>query len=156
MGAGFAAGNAGYIVGYIFTDWFDFAGPVQIFLRDITGWGPGEYWFPDIRTLGGAIWVLSLVLYPYVYLLARAAFMEQNVSLLQSARLLKCSPWESFVRISLPLARPSIAVGLSLVAMETIGDFGAVNYFSVSTLRQPFMIHGLAIRACQQPLRSLQ
>lgn len=124
----------GYIVGYIFTDWFDFAGPVQIMLRDMTGWGPGEYWFPDIRTLAGATWVLSLVLYPYVYLLARAAFMEQNVSLLQSARLLKCSPWESFVRISLPLARPSIAVGLSLVAMETIGDFGTVNYFSVSTL----------------------
>ncbi|MDR9828418.1 iron ABC transporter permease [Vibrio sp. FNV 38] len=123
-----------YIVGYIFTDWFDFAGPIQVFLRDITGWGPGEYWFPDIRTLGGATWVLSLVLYPYVYLLARAAFMEQNVSLLQSARLLKCTPWESFLRISLPLARPSIAVGLSLVAMETIGDFGAVNYFSVSTL----------------------
>lgn len=123
-----------YIVGYIFTDWFDFAGPVQILLRDITGWGPGEYWFPDIRTLSGAIVVLSLVLYPYVYLLCRAAFMEQNVSLLQSARLLKCSPWESFRRISMPLVRPSIAVGLSLVAMETIGDFGTVNYFAVSTL----------------------
>ncbi|WP_117233680.1 ABC transporter permease [Vibrio maerlii] len=124
----------GYIVGYIFTDWFDFAGPVQILLRDLTGWGPGEYWFPDIRTLGGAIWVLALVLYPYVYLLCRAAFMEQNVSLLQSARLLKCSPWQSFVRISLPLVRPSIAVGLSLVAMETIGDFGTVSYFAVNTL----------------------
>ncbi|EVT79092.1 iron(III) ABC transporter, permease domain protein, partial [Vibrio parahaemolyticus V-223/04] len=71
------------------------AGPIQIFLRDVTGWGPGEYWFPDIRTLPGATFVLSLVLYPYVYLLCRAAFMEQNVSLLQSARLLKCSPWES-------------------------------------------------------------
>ncbi|KLN64175.1 MULTISPECIES: ABC transporter permease [Vibrio] len=124
----------GYIVGYIFTDWFDFAGPVQILLRDLTGWGPGEYWFPDIRTLSGAIIVLSLVFYPYVYLLCRAAFMEQNVSLLQSARLLKCSPWESFRRISLPLVRPSIAVGLSLVAMETIGDFGTVSYFAVNTL----------------------
>ncbi|NIY81721.1 ABC transporter permease [Vibrio hepatarius] len=124
----------GYIVGYIFTDWFDFAGPIQLLLRDITGWGPGEYWFPDIRTLTGAMFVLSLVLYPYVYLLARAAFMEQNVSLLQSARLLKCSPWESFRRISMPLARPSIAVGLSLVAMETVGDFGTVSYFAVNTL----------------------
>lgn len=124
----------GYIVGYIFTDWFDFAGPVQIFLRDLTGWGPGEYWFPDIRTLTGATIVLSLVLYPYVYLLCRAAFMEQNVSLLQSARLLKCSPWESFRRISLPLARPSMAIGLSLVAMETVGDFGTVSYFAVNTL----------------------
>ncbi|HCG7128496.1 TPA: iron ABC transporter permease [Vibrio parahaemolyticus] len=124
----------GYIIGYIFTDWFDFAGPIQIFLRDVTGWGPGEYWFPDIRTLPGATVVLSLVLYPYVYLLCRAAFMEQNVSLLQSARLLKCSPWESFWRISMPLVRPSIAVGLSLVAMETIGDFGTVSYFAVNTL----------------------
>ncbi|EGR2794806.1 iron ABC transporter permease [Vibrio navarrensis] len=124
----------GYIIGYIFTDWFDYAGPVQILLRDITGWGAGEYWFPDIRTVPGAIFVLSLVLYPYVYLLCRAAFMEQNVSLLQSARLLKCSPWESFWRISMPLARPSIAVALSLVAMETIGDFGTVSYFAVNTL----------------------
>ncbi|MEF1310805.1 iron ABC transporter permease [Vibrio mytili] len=124
----------GYIIGYIFTDWFDFAGPIQVLLRDFTGWGPGEYWFPDIRTVFGATWVLSLVLYPYVYLLCRAAFMEQNVSLLQSARLLKCSPWKSFLRISLPLARPSIAVSLSLVAMETIGDFGTVSYFAVNTL----------------------
>ncbi|MGF1908994.1 iron ABC transporter permease [Vibrio kasasachensis] len=124
----------GYIVGYIFTDWFDFAGPIQIALRDLMGWQAGDYWFPDIRTLGGAIVVLALVLYPYVYLLCRAAFMEQNVSLLQSARLLKCSPWESFYRISLPLVRPAIAVGLSLVAMETIGDFGTVSYFAVNTL----------------------
>ncbi|MFY2507724.1 ABC transporter permease [Vibrio pectenicida] len=123
-----------YIVGYIFTDWLDFAGPVQIFLRNTMGWGVGDYWFPDIRTLPGATLVLALVLYPYVYLLCRASFMEQNVSLLQSARLLKCSPWESFRRISLPLARPSIAVGLSLVAMETIGDFGTVSYFAVNTL----------------------
>ena len=124
----------GYIVGYIFTDWFDFAGPIQIVLRDVMGWQAGDYWFPDIRTLGGAIVVLALVMYPYVYLLCRAAFMEQNVSLLQSARLLKCSPWQSFYRISLPLVRPAIAVSLSLVAMETIGDFGTVSYFAVNTL----------------------
>ena len=124
----------GYIVGYIFTGWFDYAGPVQVWLRELTGWQAGEYWFPDIRSLAGASLVLALVLYPYVYLLCRATFMEQNVSLLQSARLLKCTPWESFRRISLPLARPSIAVALSLVAMETIGDFGTVNYFAISTL----------------------
>lgn len=124
----------GYIIGYIYTDWFDFAGPIQILLRDITGWKGGEYWFIDLRTLPGAITILSLVLYPYVYLMCRAAFMEQSVSLLQSARLLKCSPWQSFVRISLPLVRPSVAVGLSLVAMETIGDFGTVSYFAVNTL----------------------
>ncbi|MDG3087166.1 iron ABC transporter permease [Vibrio hannami] len=124
----------GYIVGYIYTDWFDFAGPVQVLLRDVTGWGAGEYWFPDLRTLPGATLILAMVFYPYVYLMARAAFMEQSVSLLHSARLLKCSPWESFKRISLPLARPSIAVGLSLVAMEAIGDFGTVSYFAVNTL----------------------
>ncbi|OCH42355.1 ABC transporter permease [Aliivibrio fischeri] len=124
-----------YIVGYIYTDWLDFAGPIQVLLRDIFGWQSySDYWFPDIRTLTGAILVMSLVLYPYVYLLARAAFMEQNISLLQSARLLKCTPWESFKRISLPLARPSIAVALSLVAMEALGDFGTVSYFAVNTL----------------------
>jgi iron(III) transport system permease protein len=124
----------GYIIGYIYTDWFDYAGPVQIVLRQITGWEGGSYWFPDIRTIGGASVVLSLVLYPYVYLMCRAAFMEQSISLLQSARLLNCSAWQSFLRVSLPLARPSIAVGISLVAMETIGDFGTMSYFSVNTL----------------------
>ncbi len=124
----------GYIVGYIFTGWFDYAGPIQVWLRAQTGWMAGEYYFPDIRSLAGASIVLALVLYPYVYLMCRAAFMEQNVSLLQSARLLKCSPWESFRRISLPLVRPSIAVALSLVAMETVGDFGTVSYFAVNTL----------------------
>ncbi|MBD1572759.1 iron ABC transporter permease [Vibrio sp. S17_S38] len=124
----------GYIVGYIYTDWFDVAGPIQILLRDLTGWQVRSYWFPDLRTLQGAITVLALVLYPYVYLLARAAFMEQSSSLLHSARLLKCSPWQSFRRVSLPLARPAIAVGLSLVAMEALGDFGTMNYFAVQTL----------------------
>ncbi|MGF1680714.1 ABC transporter permease [Photobacterium minamisatsumaniensis] len=125
----------GYIIGYIYTDWFDYAGPVQILLRDVFGWQTvQDYWFPNIRSLGGACFVLALVLYPYIYLLVRAAFMEQSTSLLQSARLLRCSPWDSFRRISLPLARPSIAVGLSLVAMETLGDFGTVSYFAINTL----------------------
>lgn len=71
----------GYIIGYIYTDWFDYAGPVQIFLRDVFGWqSVHDYWFPSIRSLGGACIVLALVLYPYVYLLARAAFMEQSAS----------------------------------------------------------------------------
>ncbi|MEZ9522764.1 ABC transporter permease [Enterovibrio norvegicus] len=125
----------GYIVGYIYTDWFDYAGPIQLFLRDVTGWtSAAQYWFPDLRTLPGASFVLALVLHPYVYLLARAAFMEQNLTLTQSARLLGCSPMQSFMRVSLPLARPAIAVGASLVAMEALGDFGTVNYFAVSTL----------------------
>ncbi|MGF1766593.1 iron ABC transporter permease [Enterovibrio makurazakiensis] len=125
----------GYIVGYIYTDWFDYAGPIQLFLRDITGWtSAAQYWFPDLRTLPGACFVLALVLHPYIYLLARAAFMEQSLTLTQSARLMGCSPLQSFLRVSLPLARPAIAVGASLVAMETLGDFGTVNYFAVSTL----------------------
>ncbi|MBV7297882.1 ABC transporter permease [Enterovibrio paralichthyis] len=125
----------GYIVGYIYTDWFDFAGPIQMLLRDFTGWtSAAQYWFPDLRTLPGACFVLALVLYPYIYLLARAAFMEQSLTLTQSARLLGCTPTQSFFRVSLPLARPAIAVGASLVAMEALGDFGTVSYFAVSTL----------------------
>ena len=125
----------GYIVGYLYTDLLDYAGPVQSGLRRWFGWQqPQDYWFPDIRTLGGACVVLSLVLYPYVYLLARMAFIEQSVTLLQSARLLKASPWDSFRRVSLPLARPAIAVALSLTAMEALGDFGTVSYFAVQTL----------------------
>lgn len=124
----------GYIVGYIYTDWFDFAGPIQIWLRNTFELTPQQYWFPDLRTLPGAMTILALVFYPYVYLLARSAFMEQSSSLLQSARLLKCTSRQSFFRVSLPLARPAIAIGLSLVAMETIGDFGTVSYFAVSTL----------------------
>lgn len=125
----------GYIVGYIYTDWFDYAGPIQSLVRDLTGWtSAAQYWFPDLRTLPGACFVLALVLYPYIYLLARAAFMEQSLTLTQSARLLGCTPTQSFLRVSLPLARPAIAVGASLVAMESLGDYGTVSYFAVSTL----------------------
>ncbi|MHA2938547.1 ABC transporter permease [Vibrio sp. RC27] len=124
----------GYVIGYIYTDWLDFAGPIQTMLRAWFDLQPGQYWFPDIRTVFGASIVLSLVLYPYVYLMCRAAFMEQSVSLLQSARLLKCSPWQSFYRVSLPLVRPALAVGVALVAMETIGEFGTMSYFAVNTL----------------------
>ncbi|MFD2178763.1 ABC transporter permease [Veronia pacifica] len=125
----------GYIVGYIYTDWFDFAGPVQIYLRDVMGWqSASEYWFPDIRTLPGACFVLALVLHPYIYLLARTAFMEQSRTMTHTARLLGCSPLHSFLRVSFPLARPAVAVGASLVAMETLGDFGTVHFFAVNTL----------------------
>lgn len=123
-----------YVMAYIYTDWFDFAGPIQTWWRAWFDLQPGQYWFPDIRTVTGASIVLALVLYPYVYLMCRAAFMEQSVSLLQSARLLKCSPWQSFYRVSLPLVRPALAVGVSLVAMETIGEFGTMSYFAVNTL----------------------
>ncbi|MFD1008060.1 ABC transporter permease [Oceanisphaera ostreae] len=124
-----------YIVAFVYTDLLDFSGPVQSTLRHWFGWqSAADYYFPPIRTLGGAAFILGLVLYPYVYLLARTAFMEQSSSLIQSSRLLGCTPWQSFKKISLPLARPSIAVGLSLVAMETLAEFGTVNFFAVNTL----------------------
>src|SRR5699024_2137399 len=124
-----------YIVAFVYTDLLDFSGPVQASLRYWFGWqSSSDYYFPAIRTLGGAALILGLVLYPYVYLLARTAFMEQSTSLVQSSRILGCSPWQSFKKISLPLARPGIMVGLSLVAMETLAEFGTVNYFAVNTL----------------------
>ncbi|MCS6176784.1 ABC transporter permease [Shewanella baltica] len=125
----------GYIVAYVYTDLLDYAGPVQRSLRSIFGWGsPQDYFFPDIRTLGGAACMLSLVLFPYIYLLARTAFMEQSLSLAHASRIMGCSPWQSFWRLSLPMARPALAVGVALVAMETAADFATVNYFAVPTL----------------------
>ncbi|MEE9693396.1 iron ABC transporter permease [Aeromonas hydrophila] len=124
-----------YIVAYVYTDLLDYSGPLQAGLRQLFGWGgPADYWFPAIRSLGGAAWVLALVLFPYVYLLTRASFLEQSVSLIHSSRLLGCSPWQSFCRLSLPLARPAIMVAVSLVAMETLADFATVHFFAINTL----------------------
>ncbi|UTW14074.1 ABC transporter permease [Marinobacterium rhizophilum] len=124
-----------YVIAYVYTDLLEFAGPVQGALRALFGWQSArDYWFPEIRSLGGAILMLSLVLYPYIYLLTRAAFLEQSVSLRDASRLLGCNAWQSFYRVSLPIARPAIAVGVSLVAMETINDFGTVDFFAVKSL----------------------
>ncbi|RKZ35320.1 MAG: iron ABC transporter permease, partial [Gammaproteobacteria bacterium] len=122
-----------YIIAYTYTGMFDFAGPVQTALRHWFDWSYGDYWFPEIRSLGGAMAMLSLVLYPYVYLLARAAFLEQSVHALDASRMLGCSPWQSFYRVSLPAARPAIIAGLSLALMETLADYGTVQYFGVPT-----------------------
>ncbi|SHI26092.1 ABC transporter permease [Ferrimonas marina] len=124
-----------YIVAYVYTDMFDYAGPVQSTLRSLMGWqSPQDYYFPAVRSLGGAAIMLALVLFPYVFMLARTAFLEQASNLIQASRTLGCSPRQSFFRLSLPLARPAIAVGLSLVAMETLADFATVHYFAVNTL----------------------
>ncbi len=124
-----------YIVAYVYTDLLDYSGPLQAGLRALFEWSrPTDYWFPAIRSLGGAAWVLALVLFPYVYLLARASFLEQSVSLIHSSRLLGCTPWQSFRRLSLPLARPTIMVAISLVAMETLADFATVHFFAINTL----------------------
>jgi len=123
-----------YVIAIVYGEMLDYAGWVQIWLRDLFGWtSPADYWFPDIRTLGGAAAMLTLVLYPYVYLLARAAFLDTSVSALEVARTLGLGPRRAFLRVTLPLARPAIVVGLALALMEVLADFGTVQIFAVDT-----------------------
>ncbi len=122
-----------YIAAYIYADLLDFSGPVQSTLRSVFGWGAGDYDFPAIRSLPGAALVLSLVLYPYVYLLSRTAFAAQSMSQFRAARTLGLTPSRAFWRVALPGARPAIAGGLALVLMETLADFGVAEYFGVPT-----------------------
>lgn len=124
-----------YVIAYVYTSLLDYAGPVQGALRDWFGWtSAADYWFPAIRSLEGATLMIGLVVYPYVYLLARAAFLEQSPSLFEVSRSLGHSAISTFFRVVLPIARPAIAVGLSLVLMETLNDFGTVDFFAVQTL----------------------
>jgi len=122
-----------YVMAYAYTDLLQFTGPVQTALRELTGWGGHDYWFPGVRSLGGAIVMLSLVLYPYVYLLARAAFLEQSDSMIEVARVSGYGPWSTFRRVALPLARPGIVAGTALALMEALADYGTVAYFGVQT-----------------------
>ncbi|WP_299661415.1 iron ABC transporter permease [uncultured Ruegeria sp.] len=122
-----------YVLAYAYTFILDHPGIVQSTLRDVTGWGPRDYWFPEIRSTEGAAVMLILVLYPYVYLLARAAFLQQSATAFLAARALGNGPWHAFWRVSLPMARPAIAGGVLLAVMETIADFGTVAYFGVQT-----------------------
>lgn len=123
-----------YIIAYVYTDLLEFAGPVQTLLRGAFGWTASrDYWFPEIRSLGGAVAMMTLVLYPYVYLLARTAFAEQSLSLIEASRTLGRGPWRSFRSVALPLARPAIVVGVSLALMEALNDFGTVDFFAVQT-----------------------
>jgi iron(III) transport system permease protein len=123
-----------YVIAYAYTGLLDYAGPVQTSLRDLIGDPEGLRWLPEIRSLPGAIVMLVLVLYPYVYLLARAAFLEQSVCVLEVSRTLGCSPWSSFRRVALPLARPAIVAGVALALMEALNDYGTVSYFGINTL----------------------
>ncbi|MDI9639116.1 iron ABC transporter permease [Geitlerinema splendidum] len=122
-----------YVLAYAYTDLLEAGGPVQTAIRNLTGLRFGEYWFPNVRSLPGAIAMLTLVLYPYVYLLARVAFLEQSTCTLEASRSLGCNPWKSFFKVALPLARPAIVAGLSLALMEALNDFGTVEYFGVPT-----------------------
>lgn len=122
-----------YVMAYLYTDLLQFVGPVQTGLREYFGWSRSDYWFPDVRTLGGAVGMFVFVLYPYVYLLARNAFLERASGMLEAALTLGVGPWRAFFRVSLPLARPAIAAGVALALMETLADYGTVAYFGVDT-----------------------
>lgn len=122
-----------YVMAYTYTDLLQFVGPVQSALRETFGWERGDYWFPDVRTVGGAACMFVAVLYPYVYLLTRQSLIERAAGLNEAARMLGHGAWEAFFRVSLPLARPAIVAGVSLALMETLADYGAVSYFGVQT-----------------------
>jgi iron(III) transport system permease protein len=122
-----------YIVAYAYTDYLQFSGPLQGGLRSAFGWERGDYWFPEIRSLHGAAFVFTVVLYPYVYLLARTAFMARTAAMIDAARSLGLTPWQTWWRVNLPLARPAIAAGTLLALMETIADYGASAYFGLQT-----------------------
>lgn len=124
----------GYIVAMVYAELLDYAGPVQSTLRGWFGWRtPRDYWFPEIASIEGAAVVLTLVLYPYVYLLSRTAFQQQAGVLLEASRMLGFNRRRSFWNVGLPLARPAIIVGVSLVLMETLADFGTVKILAVQT-----------------------
>ena len=121
-----------YIIAYTYTDFLEYAGPIQKILREIFNFqNPGEYWFPEIRSMQGAIFVMSFVLYPYVYMTTRASFLTVPISFFQTSLIYGRS---SFFSVALPLARPGIIAGVALVLMETISDFGTVEYFALETL----------------------
>jgi iron(III) transport system permease protein len=121
-----------YLIAYTYTDFLEYAGPLQVLARDLFGWNNArDYWFPEIRSMGGAIFVMGAVLYPYVYVITRTAYLLTPVSLFEIGRISGCN---IFWGVAFPLARPAVVAGLALVMMETISDFGTVEYFSIETL----------------------
>ena len=122
-----------YVMAYAYTDFLQFVGPVQSGLRVFFGWRAGDYWFPDVRTVGGAVTMFMFVLYPYCYILVRTAFLERAGGMLEAGRSLGLGPWGCFFHVSLPLARPAVVAGTALALMETLADFGTVSYFGVQT-----------------------
>ena len=124
-----------YIIAYAWVELLDFTGPIQGTLRAVFGWHTvKDYWFPEVRSLTGAVLILSAVLYPYVYLSARASFVQQSVCVLEVARTLGRTSAGTFWSVALPLARPALAAGVALALMECLNDLGAVQYLGVSTL----------------------
>src|SRR4029077_13155545 len=124
-----------YIIAFCFLELFDYSGLLQTTLRSVFGWTSAkDYWFPDIRSLNGAIFFISAVLYPYVYVTARASFLGQSVCVLEVARTLGRSAAATFFEVALPLARPALAAGVALALMETLNDIGSGEFFGVRTL----------------------
>lgn len=124
-----------YIVAFAWLDLLHPIGPVQSALRWLLGYdSPRQFRLPDLRSLPGAIMLLGLVLYPYVYLTARAVFIHQPAQLMEAARTLGCSAAGAFFRVALPMARPALAVGLSLALLETLNDIGASEFLGIQTL----------------------
>ena len=142
-----------YIAAYLYGDLLDFTGPVQTALREATGLGVGDYWLPKIRSLPGGAFVLGIVLYPYVYLLARASFAAQSVSQFRAARSLGAKPTRAFWQVALPAARPAIAGGLALVLMEVLADFGVAQYFAIPTFSTGIFRSWLAMGDKQAALK---
>lgn len=122
-----------YITAYTYAGMLGFEGSLQTWLRVTFDLSYGDYWFPEVRSIGGAVAMLSLVFFPYVYLITRAAFIEQSSAAMEAGRTLGLGPWASFWRIALPMARPAIATGVTLALMETLADYGTVHYFGVTT-----------------------
>jgi iron(III) transport system permease protein len=124
-----------YITAYCYVEIFEFLGPVQTGLRSVFGWTlPSEYFFPRVRSLGGAILIMSSVVYPYIYLAARVMFASQSANLLEAARTMGTTSWHTFLLVAFPLARPALAVGLSLALLEVLNDVGASEYLGINTL----------------------
>ncbi len=142
-----------YIAAYLYADLLDFSGPVQSGLRSAFGWTAGDYWFPQIRSLAGGAVVLGIVLYPYVYLLARSAFASQSHSQFRAARSLGAGPARAFWSVALPAARPAIAGGLALVLMEVLADFGVAQYFAIPTFSTGIFRSWLAMGDKQAALK---
>lgn len=142
-----------YILAYVYADALDVSGPVQSWIRAQFGLHYGQYWFPEVRTLPGAVLMLGLALYPYVYLLCRASFLEQSPGQVDAARLCGTGPLALFWRLGLPMARPALAAGLGLVVMETLADFGTVEHFAVRSfttgIYDAWFHHGDRFAACQ-------
>jgi len=119
-----------YVLAFVAVAMLDFSGPLQSAMRAIFG---GEVWFPPIRSAGGIVAVMILAFYPYVYMLARAAFLAQGRRMLETGRVFGLTPWAAFLRVALPMARPALAAGVALALMETLADFGAVSVFNYDT-----------------------